>query len=74
MIQTSTMMPTHHCTAYEYYWATSGHPWLTPVSLTTQEAEIRKIQIGSQPGQVVPRDPILKKTHHKKGLVKWFKV
>jgi hypothetical protein len=44
----------------------SGHRWFTPVIPATQEAEIRRIEVRSQPGQI---DPILKKTHHKKGLV-----
>jgi hypothetical protein len=29
------------------------HLWLTPVILATQEAEIRRISNGSQPGQIV---------------------
>jgi hypothetical protein len=41
-----------------------------PVILATQEAEIRRTEVQSQPRQ----DPILKKTHHRKGLVEWFKV
>jgi hypothetical protein len=36
------------------------------IILATQEAEIRRIVVQSQPGQIVPRDPILKKTLHKK--------
>jgi hypothetical protein len=32
----------------------------TPVILATQEAEIRRIAVRSQPGPIVPRDPILK--------------
>jgi hypothetical protein len=39
-----------------------------------QEAEIRRIMVQGQPGQISPWDPIWKKTHHKKGLVKWLKV
>jgi hypothetical protein len=31
----------------------AGHHWLTPVILATQEAEIRRIKIWSQPGQTV---------------------
>jgi hypothetical protein len=27
--------------------------WLTPVILATQEAEIRRISVGSQPGKIV---------------------
>jgi hypothetical protein len=29
------------------------HQWLTPVILDTQEAEIRRIMVQSQPGQTV---------------------
>jgi hypothetical protein len=45
-----------------------GHRWLTFVILTTQEAEIRRIMVRSQPRQIVWR-PYLEKTLHKKGLV-----
>jgi hypothetical protein len=41
--------------------------------LATQEAEIRRIMVQSQPGQIVIR-LYLKKTHHKKGLAEWLKV
>jgi hypothetical protein len=30
-----------------------GHWWLTPVILATQEAEMRRIKVRSQPGQTV---------------------
>jgi hypothetical protein len=48
--------------------------WLIPIILATQEAEIRRIAVESQLGQIFLRDLISKKTHHKKGLVKWLKV
>jgi hypothetical protein len=32
---------------------TAGHRWLTPVILATQEAEIRRITVRSQPRQIV---------------------
>jgi hypothetical protein len=43
--------------------------WLTLVILAIQEAEIRSQILSNS-----LRDPIPKKTHHKKGLVKWLKV
>jgi hypothetical protein len=46
----------------------AGRWWLTPVILTTQEAEIRRIIVQSQPRANSLQDPILKKIHHKKGL------
>jgi hypothetical protein len=51
-----------------------GHLWLTPVILATQEAEIRRIAVQSQTCQIVSQDPILEKTHHRKGLLEWLKV
>jgi hypothetical protein len=44
------------------------------VILATQEAEIRRIMVRSQPGQIVLETLSQKKTHHKKGLVEWLKV
>jgi hypothetical protein len=52
----------------------AGYQWFTPVILATQEAKIRRIAVGSQPGEIVLQDPILKKNIHKKGLAKWLKV
>jgi hypothetical protein len=43
------------------------HQWLTPVILAIQEAEIRRITVQSQHGQIVPQDPISKKPFTKKG-------
>jgi hypothetical protein len=44
----------------------AGRWWLTPVILVTQEAEIRRITVQSQPGQIVYISFYLEKTHHKK--------
>jgi hypothetical protein len=44
-----------------------------PVILVTQEAEIRRIAVQSQPGQTVC-ETLSQKTHHKKRLVEWLKV
>jgi hypothetical protein len=33
--------------------ALARYQWLTPVILATQEAELRKIAVGSQLGQIV---------------------
>jgi hypothetical protein len=43
------------------------HRWSTPVILATQEAQIRRIAVQSQPRQIVPGDPTLKKTITKMG-------
>jgi hypothetical protein len=43
-----------------------------PIILATQEAEIRRITIGSQPGQIVSR--LYLKKPIKKGLAEWLKV
>jgi hypothetical protein len=45
-----------------------------PVILATQEAEIRKIVVRSQPGQTVLKTLSRKKSITKIGLVEWFKV
>jgi hypothetical protein len=47
---------------------------LTPVILTTQEAEIRRILVRSQPPANSLRDPIWgKKKITEKGLAEWLK-
>jgi hypothetical protein len=45
-----------------------------PGILATQEAEIRRITVQSQPGKIVYETLSQKKKNHKKGLVEWFKV
>jgi hypothetical protein len=40
-----------------------------PVILATQESAIRKIMVKNQHQANSSRDPMLKKMHHKKGLV-----
>jgi hypothetical protein len=50
--------------------------WLTPIILTIQEAEIRRIMVQSQPRQIV-HETLCKKIYIyylKKGLVEWLKV
>jgi hypothetical protein len=60
--------------------APDGRQWLTPVILTTQEAEIRRNAARSQPEQIV-HETLFRKTLHKKkerkkkiGLVQWLKA
>jgi hypothetical protein len=51
----------------------AGHQWLMPIILATQEAEIRRIAIQSQPQQIVC-ETLSQKNHHEKGLVEWLKM
>jgi hypothetical protein len=51
----------------------AGHQWLKPIILATQEAEIRRITVQSQPGKIVC-ETLSQKIHHKKGLVEWLEV
>jgi hypothetical protein len=44
-----------------------------PVILATLQAEIRRIIVQSQPGQIV-HETLSRKTLHRKGLLEWFKV
>jgi hypothetical protein len=41
------------------------HWWLMPVILAVQEAEIRRMAVHSQLGQIVPQDPISKNPSQK---------
>jgi hypothetical protein len=59
---------------YFVYEVQPGHQWLTPVILATQEAEIRRMAIRSQPGQILRKTLSGKKLITKKGLVEWFKL
>jgi hypothetical protein len=42
--------------------------WLTLIILVTQEAEIRRIMVQSQPAKIIHKILCLKTPHHKKGL------
>jgi hypothetical protein len=44
-----------------------------PVILATQEAEIRRIEVQSQPGQIV-LETLSRKKNHNKRLMEWLKV
>jgi iron only hydrogenase large subunit-like protein len=44
-----------------------------PIILATQEAEIRRVAIQSQMGQIV-QETLSQKTYHRKGLAKCLKV
>jgi hypothetical protein len=44
------------------------HRWLTPVILATQEEEIRRIAVPSQPRQIV-QETLSQKNPSQKGLV-----
>jgi hypothetical protein len=53
----------------------AGGQWITPVILATQETEIRRIAIRSQPGQIACEILSQKNPSQKrKGLVEWLKM
>jgi hypothetical protein len=49
-----------------YYKNMAGHQWLTPVILATQEADIRKIMVWSQPGKIAYKTISQKNLHKNK--------
>jgi hypothetical protein len=49
-------------------------PVASHVILATREAEIRRIEVQSQPGQIVDKTLSGKKPIRKKGLVEWLKM
>jgi hypothetical protein len=51
----------------------AGCQWLIAVTLATQQADIRRIAVQSQPGQIV-HETLFRKTHHIKRLLEWLKV
>jgi hypothetical protein len=53
-------------------WFAVRHWWLTPI-LATQEAEIRRITVQTQPRQIVHKT-LSQKYPSQKGLAKWLKV
>jgi hypothetical protein len=55
------------------YGLLAGRQWLTPVILATQEVEIRRITVQSQPRQIV-LETLSQKYPSQKGLVEWLKV
>jgi hypothetical protein len=53
---------------------TVAHWWFMPVILATQEAEIRRIAVRSQPRQMVCKTLSQKNLSPKRGLVEWLSV
>jgi hypothetical protein len=51
----------------------AGHWWPRPIILATQVAEIRRIKIRSQSGQIILKT-LIKKKKSQKQLVEWLKV
>jgi hypothetical protein len=55
------------CSKKEVCLKQTGHQWLTPVILATQEGEIRRIAVKSQPRQIVLKTLSQKHTSQKMG-------
>jgi hypothetical protein len=63
------------CTFYLTCLKVLSEPWLRPVILATQEAEIRRIEVWSQPRQAVCKTLSQKNPPQKKGwYLKWLKL
>jgi hypothetical protein len=60
------------CNDHTLIKVTTGCPWLSPVILATQEAEIRRIVVQDQFRQIV-RGTLSHKNPTQKGLVEWLK-
>jgi hypothetical protein len=52
----------------------AGYWWLTPIILATKAAEIRRIMVQNQPGQIVHETLSQKNPLQKKGPVEWLKA
>jgi hypothetical protein len=62
LLHVHIQFPQHHLLKQTFF---ARHWWLMPVILATQEAEIRRIAVPSQPRQVVLHDLILKNASQK---------
>jgi hypothetical protein len=51
----------------------AGHQWLIPAILATHKAEVRRITVHSQPGEII-HETLFRKYLTQKALVEWLKV